>query len=226
MADVFKGITSIDQSSGKTAGLKHVTKEMKAKPASSVVSEAPKPAAAAAAAAAPAAKAAAAPAKPPVFQLDAMKWRVENQTGGVITLDADRVNPKQTVYIYGCKNTTIDIKGKVNSISVDGCTLSNVLAADVISGVELVNCKRMKVQANGIVPSVAIDKTDGCVLYLCEATKLVTIITASKSSEMNVSYPHDGRPDDAWHETPIPEQYKHRVQGMHVTAEVSDLYSH
>ena len=32
----------------------------------------------------------------------------------------------------------------------------------VLSSVELVNCKRMKVHIRGVSPSVAIDKTDGC----------------------------------------------------------------
>jgi hypothetical protein len=53
------------------------------------------------------------------------------------------------------------------------------------------------------------------------ATSLDVEITASKSSEMNVSFPGpDGEPI----EKPIPEQYVHRIQGGNVTAEVSDLY--
>jgi hypothetical protein len=67
---------------------------------------------------------------------------------------------------------------------------------------------------------VAIDKTDGIVVHL-PATSLDTTVTASKSSEMNLSFPGpDGEPI----ERPIPEQYVHRIQGTNVTADVSDLY--
>ena len=50
-----------------------------------------------------------------------------------------------------------------------------------------------------------------------------TEIVASKSSEMNLSWP-DAKGDMV--ERPIPEQYKHHIKGMGVTAEVSDLYTH
>lgn len=38
------------------------------------------------------------------------------------------------------------------------------------------------------MPTVAIDKTDGCQTYL-SATSLNTVFTTAKSSEMNVSFP-------------------------------------
>lgn len=50
-----------------------------------------------------------------------------------------------------------------------------------------------------------------------------TEIVASKSSEMNLSWP-DAKGDMM--ERPIPEQYKHHIKGLSVTAEVSDLYTH
>ena len=50
-----------------------------------------------------------------------------------------------------------------------------------------------------------------------------TEIVASKSSEMNLSWP-DKNGDMM--ERPIPEQYKHHIKGLTVTAEVSDLYTH
>jgi adenylyl cyclase-associated protein len=69
---------------------------------------------------------------------------------------------------------------------------------------------------------VAIDKTDGILVYL-PPSSLDTEIVASKSSEMNLTWP-DANGDMI--ERPIPEQYKHRIQGTAVSAEVSDLYGH
>ena len=43
----------------------------------------------------------------------------------------------------------------------------------------------------GKVPTISIDKTDGCQMFLSENSKDVEIITA-KSSEMNVMIPKDG----------------------------------
>ena len=55
------------------------------------------------------------------FQNAGSKWLVENQTdkSGVVVVTITEM--KETVYIYGCAEATIDIKGKCKSIVVDGC---------------------------------------------------------------------------------------------------------
>ena len=55
------------------------------------------------------------------FQNAGSKWLVENQTdkNGVVVVKITEM--KETVYIYGCADATIDIKGKCKSIVVDGC---------------------------------------------------------------------------------------------------------
>jgi adenylyl cyclase-associated protein len=175
-------------------------------------------------------KQAAAPTKPASHTFDdrGNKWVIEFQTkdsnpNGVCTVEI--TDSKQQVYIYGCVGATIDIKGKTKGIAIDGCTKTNVLFDTAISSCELVNCKQMKIQTRGTCPSVAIDKTDGCVVYLskeaCDGTTFVT----SKSSEMNVSWP-DASGDML--ETPIPEQFQHKLdtKKKYVSSGVSDLYSH
>ena len=192
--------------------------------------------------------------KPPICELRGKKWAIENQVGSCV-LDADKCNKKQTVYIYNCKNATIQVLGKVNMITVDKCVKTNVVFNDTMGGCELVNCKSTKVQANGQCPTVAIDKTDGCVVYagkVCWENLTVgkffppavavllyilgmCVLTlppsfprppvASKSSEMNISWP--GKTDeDAWNEACIPEQYQHKIKDGKVTCDVSDLYTH
>jgi len=56
----------------------------------------------------------------------------------------------------------------------------------------------------GTVPTVCIEKTDGCQVYLSEKS-LNTEIVSSKSSAMNILVP---REDGEYDEQPVPEQFK------------------
>ncbi|CAM9717284.1 unnamed protein product [Pylaiella littoralis] len=160
------------------------------------------------------------------FMQQGMKWIVEHQgaSNGVVTVEV--TDKKHQVYIYGCVDATIDIKGKCKMVAIDGCKKSKVLLDDAISSVELVNCQRVQVQVRGSVPSVAVDKTDGFLCYLGKDGMETTFVT-SKSSEMNVAFPKPGTDEQI--EMPIPEQFVHTVKvdpKPHVTSDVSDLYSH
>ena len=46
-----------------------------------------------------------------------MQENYENDSN--VVLDNTAIN--QTVYIYGCKNSTIQVKGKVNTVTVGEC---------------------------------------------------------------------------------------------------------
>lgn len=63
---------------------------------------------------------------------------------------------------------TINITGKCKGVTLDSCEQVKVLLDSALSSVELVNCKRMQVQIRGQCPTVAIDKTDGCLVSACE----------------------------------------------------------
>lgn len=151
------------------------------------------------------------------FQPAVSKWVVENQNSAV---DVPINDKKETVYIFGCNGATINVTGKCKSVVVDSSKRTTVYVDNAMASVEVVNCQRMNVHVRDTVPSVAIDKTDGIVVHLPKSS-LHTDIVASKSSEMNVSFP-DANDDII--ERPIPEQYVHRIKGTSVTAEVSDLY--
>jgi len=158
------------------------------------------------------------------YQDRGCKWNVENQTkdtceGGVCKVEVTDV--KQQVYIYKCENVTIQIIGKCKSVILDSCTKCGVVFDNVISACEVVNCKRVQVQATGACPSFSIDKTDGIVVHLSNEAISESSFVTSKSSEMNVSWP-----DDAGEikEAPIPEQFMHKMVNGSVTSQVSDLY--
>jgi len=80
-----------------------------------------------------------------------------------------------------------------------------VAVNDVVSGVETINCQSVKVQAMGVCPTVSIDKTDGCGVFLSKHCLDCQIVTA-KSSEMNISIPKGE--DGDYSEYPVVEQFK------------------
>jgi len=130
------------------------------------------------------------------------KWLVENFDNKTDILIEETL-PKQGVYIVNCSNSLITVKGKVNGIIIDGCSKTGVIFDDAVSSVEMVNSQSIKVQINGQVPTVNVDKTDGVQIFLNKNALNTNIIT-SKSSEMNLCVP-DG---DDYVEIPIPEQFQ------------------
>ena len=156
------------------------------------------------------------------FQQAASKWIVEYQTGAKGVIEVQIQDKRENVYIHGCVGATVNIFGKCKSITIDDCKKTQVLFDNAMASCEIVNSQGVKVQVREKVPAIAIDKTDGIVLYLAE-TSLDAEIVVSKSSEMNISWPdHDGE----MIEKPIPEQYKHHIKDGTITVEVSDLYTH
>ncbi|KAG3161329.1 hypothetical protein PI124_g7123 [Phytophthora idaei] len=192
MANVFTSIKSIDQSGGKTAGLNKVTKDMQTRRKDyKAEGTVPTPAAPAAA------KKPAAPAKiakPPVCEERNGNWQIEYQTGPE-PLTVSGINMKQQVYIFGCEGATILLEGKAKNIVLDSCKKTKLVFDNAVSSIEIVNCKSVQVQCKGVVPSVAIDKTDGCLVYISWEGREVQFVT-SKSSEMNVAFPQGAGSDD------------------------------
>nr|XP_026696116.1 adenylyl cyclase-associated protein 1 isoform X2 [Ciona intestinalis] len=141
--------------------------------------------------------------KPPVLRLEGKKWVVENQENAA-DLKIENVEMFHTVYVYRCNNSVLTINEKVNSIVLDSCKKVGLVFTSVVSGVEVINCQSVKVQCQGQMPTVSIDKTDGCIVYLSNECLNCEIVTA-KSSEMNISVP---REDGDFDEFPIVEQFR------------------
>ncbi|KAI9983338.1 hypothetical protein PInf_007298 [Phytophthora infestans] len=216
MVNVFAGIKSIDQSGGKTAGLKKVTKDMQ------TWRKDYQPDGAAPVAATAATKKPAAPvkvAKPAVCEERNGNWQIEYQTGPE-PLTVSGISMKQQVYIFGCEGATILLEGKAKNIVFDSCKKTKLIFDNAVSSIEVVNCKSVQ----GVVPSVAIDKTDGCLVYISWEGREVQFVT-SKSSEMNVAFPQGAGSDD-YAEKPIPEQVVHKIMdNLTISSDVSALYS-
>nr|XP_022334187.1 adenylyl cyclase-associated protein 1-like isoform X3 [Crassostrea virginica] len=206
-----------------TSGLKKVTDDMKThknptlrqgpKPfKASAPQTAPKPGKPAVVPATSAAK------KPPVFELQDKRWAIENQEGNK-NIEVTDTNLKQTVYAFKCNNCTIRVKNKLNSITLDSCKKTAIVFDDVVSSLEFINCQSVQGQVMGKVPTISIDKTDGCLIYLSKDSLDTEIVTA-KSSEMNILVPKD---DGDFTEFALPEQFKTTWDGSKFTTVQTDI---
>lgn len=154
----------------------------------------------------------------PRIALEGNKWIVEFQDNNK-NIVIDKTEAKQTLYIYGCKNSVVQVKGKINTICLDSSIRTGVVFENVIATCEVVSCKSVEIQVTGKVPAVAIDKTQGVQLYLSKDS-LQTEIVTSKSDQMNILVPVEGQQDPV--ELPLPEQFKTMyVNGKLVTTTVA-----
>ncbi|XP_010254869.1 PREDICTED: cyclase-associated protein 1-like [Nelumbo nucifera] len=157
---------------------------------------------------------------PPKLELQmGRKWVVENQIGRK-NLVIDDCDAKQSVYVFGCKDSVLQIQGKVNNITVDKCTKMGIVFTDVVAACEIVNCNAIELQCQGSAPTISVDNTGGCQLYLSKES-LGASITTAKSSEINVLVPGGGLDAD-WVEHSLPQQFVHTLKdGQFVTSPVS-----
>ena len=138
-------------------------------------------------------------------QLNGTKWQVENHVG-VQDVKVTPENQKQSVYVYKCNESVITISGKCSSIAIDTCEKTGIIFDDVIASVEVVNSKGVQLQANGSVPNMTIDGTEGATIYVqTEAGRAVEIVT-SNSRQVNIVTPGATEQDDPT-EYPVPEQF-------------------
>ncbi|CAJ0935156.1 unnamed protein product, partial [Mesorhabditis belari] len=165
-------------------------------------------------------KAPAAVQKPPKLEFaDGKQWNVEYFKGDP-NITVNVTDKKHTVYIFKCEGCTVRINGKCNSVTLDQCKKTAVAFDGIVAQVETINCQSIQLQTLGELPTVSIQKTDGCQIYLSEASVGAEIVT-SKSSEMNVLVP--GGPDGDFIELPIPEQFKTVFKNGKLETTVSDI---
>uniref|UniRef100_A0A8C4NGR1 Cyclase associated actin cytoskeleton regulatory protein 1 n=1 Tax=Eptatretus burgeri TaxID=7764 RepID=A0A8C4NGR1_EPTBU len=153
----------------------------------------------------------------PLLLLEGKKWRVEYQDGSPELLIED-TTLAQVVYIFQCSQSTLQIKGKVNSIVIDNCAKFALVFESVVGMVEVINSRNIQVQVTGKVPTISVNKTDGFQLFLSSESLDCEIISA-KSSEMNVVVPQD----DDFREFPVPEQFKTIWNGHKLISEATEI---
>lgn len=140
----------------------------------------------------------------PVVELRDSKWIVKNVEGDhgiIINGEID-----QSVFIADSKDATIQIKGKVNAVSISSTTKVGLVVESLISGIDVINSKKFGIQILDKVPQVSIDKSDEGQIYLSK-TSLDTEVYTSSTTALNINIPDDE--NDDFKEISVPEQFKH-----------------
>ncbi|KAI1788499.1 cyclase-associated protein [Ganoderma leucocontextum] len=157
--------------------------------------------------------------KPAKFALEGNKWIIEYQENQSL-LTVENVELNQTVNLYGCKSSTIVIKGKANAVTLVNCTKTSVLVESVISSVSVMNSPSFALQITGKAPTIQLDSTDSGQIYLSKECLDVEITTA-KCSSINISLPVEGEEEGVFNEHPVPEMFRTTiVDGKLVTTAV------
>jgi len=156
-----------------------------------------------------------------VFAENGKRWTVEAVTGGKPIMVTGN-EKSHTVFVYKCKDATVVIKGKINSVAIDSCTNTQVVMDTVISTVEVSNGKKIKFQITAACPMASVDKTDSCAIYLMSDKAKKMQLMTSKHSDIQLTYMKGEDPI----EKPIPEQFVHIVEASGaIKSTVSSLYS-
>lgn len=50
------------------------------------------------------------------------------------------------VYLFRCTDSTVTVKGKINSITLDSCKKTSVVFDSVVSAMEFINCQSVQMQ--------------------------------------------------------------------------------
>jgi len=127
------------------------------------------------------------------------------------SLTIENAEISQIVNLFGCKNSTVVIKGKVNAVTIVNCTKTSVLVDSVISTVSITSSPSFALQITGSVPTIQLDSTDSGQIYLSKDCLGVELFTA-KCSSINVSIPVEGEEDGVFEEKPVPEMLRTTVQ--------------
>lgn len=146
--------------------------------------------------------------KPPRQELAGNKWFIENydaqpKEGEPILIEA---NKDESVFIGRCSNVFIQIKGKVNAISLSETDNCSLLVDSSISGLDIIKSNKFGIQVEHYLPQISIDKSDNGNIYLSEES-LETEVFTSCSTTINVNLPVGE--DGDFVEFPVPEQLKH-----------------
>ncbi|VWU50018.1 cyclase-associated protein, putative [Hepatocystis sp. ex Piliocolobus tephrosceles] len=149
------------------------------------------------------------------------QWNVSNYKNQK-DVKLDKVNINDAINIFECDNSTFVISStKFKSLQIQKCTKCNIVLNNLISSIDIIDSKKMKIQILGVCSAISIDKSIGVSIYLSKHNE-ETEFTTALSSEMNV---HIEKKDKDWEEIVIPEQYQHKLLNGKLKTRVSDLYN-
>ena len=105
------------------------------------------------------------------------------------------------IYLLSCSLT-------VFQTYLDACKKTGLLVTSVVSTIDLINCKQIKLQITGSCPTISVDKSDALELYVSKESLGVEVFSA-KSSGVNVLFEEK----EEWVEKAVCEQFKTVIKG-------------
>jgi len=70
----------------------------------------------------------------------------EHHQGNHSLVIEDNVEMNNVVYMFNCRDSTLIVKGKLNSVFLDSCRKSSVVFDNLVSSVEFINCQSVQMQ--------------------------------------------------------------------------------
>ncbi len=127
----------------------------------------------------------------------------------------------QVVRISRCRDTTIQISGKANAISIDNSPRVSLIIDSLVSSVDVIKSSSFALQVLGMLPTIMLDQVDGAMIYLGPSS-LSTEVFTSKCSGVNVNIPSNANGDEIedYAECPLPEQIKSYIKDGKVVSEI------
>ncbi|RNF05943.1 G-actin binding protein [Trypanosoma rangeli] len=159
--------------------------------------------------------AAAVAAEEPVLHLEGDKRWVVKYHRGTPTVQKkvtlDKVSMRQAVQIFNSEYLMVEIKGKVNSVSVVSCNKVQVVMDSVVSSLEVLKSGDIDVKVHRAVPTASVEKSTSVNLYLMDKDEaLNTDIFTACSSAVNLNFPSEEDATDII-ERPLPEQFVSKI---------------
>ncbi|KAG6831195.1 hypothetical protein H0H92_012335 [Tricholoma furcatifolium] len=156
--------------------------------------------------------------KPPKLALEGNKWLIEYQENER-SLIIDETSLNQSINIFGCKNSVIIVKGKVNAVTLANCQNTSVLVESVVASISITRAPSFVLQITGSAPMIQLDTTDSGQIYLSKDSLGVEITTA-KCSAINVSLPVEGEEEGVFDEHAMPEMLRTVIKDGKLVTEV------
>lgn len=146
----------------------------------------------------------------PSKQKRGFTWMIQYYQEGLVQFEEDEFTIKEGLFFTQCLNTQFMVKGKVKSIVLDSLQRCQIQVHDVVSTIEMVNCKNVTIYCAGQTPSVALDKSESprvvCLPGCWHHENGRPAITYSNVTAANLSIPGETEEDD-FIELPLYEQF-------------------
>jgi adenylyl cyclase-associated protein len=138
------------------------------------------------------------------------------------------VELRDTVYVEKATGGTLLIKGKVNAITLNNCAGLTIACEDVISVVEIINSKKVKLyigenplDSTVAVGTIIVDKSNSIQIFGNNHFKTNGKVMTSSSSSINLNIPEG----DDFKEYGLAETITHKYVGGKVISEISSELS-